>query len=125
MNLLDKGETQTKTTHLAQHWQDVLRLVEAREKQGFSNVAISARPVIIARDEVLGAPKTTPETPVRWVQKNRKHGRGRSGKPFPAIASSAVTHFRRAQSFGEPCHRLSAAHYREHEELIARAFKAP
>jgi 2-oxoglutarate dehydrogenase complex dehydrogenase (E1) component-like enzyme len=105
--------------------------VEAREKQRFDNVAIvCVDQYYPLRNEAFS--KTlqdyAAETPVRWVQeepenmgawpfwKNRFCHRIVDRFPFSVVARSASA---------SPATGSSAAHKREHEELIARAFKAP
>jgi len=106
-------------------------LVETREKSGgFENVAIlCVDQYYPLRDEVIVKVLEgyAPETPVRWIQeepenmgawpfwKNRFCTRLVNRYPFSVEARSASA---------SPATGSNAAHYREHEELIARAFKA-
>jgi 2-oxoglutarate dehydrogenase E1 component len=106
-------------------------LVEAREKQGFANVAILCIDQYYPlRDEVFSKAleSYTPETPVRWIQEEPENmgawpfwkirfcQRLINRYPFSVEARTASA---------SPATGSNAAHYREHEELIARAFKAP
>jgi 2-oxoglutarate dehydrogenase E1 component len=103
-------------------------LVEAREKQQRGDVAIlRVEQYYPLRDETIAKALQdyAPETPVRWVQeepvnmgawpfwKNRFCHRIIDKFPFSAVARSASA---------SPATGSSAAHHREQEELIARAF---
>jgi 2-oxoglutarate dehydrogenase E1 component len=130
--LADKRENPSNTTLvLLSTGKMYYDLVEAREKQGFTNVAIlCVDQYYPLRDEVLAKALQdyAPETPVRWVQeepenmgawpfwKNRFCYRLIDRYPFSVEARTASA---------SPATGSNAAHYREHEELIARAFKAP
>jgi 2-oxoglutarate dehydrogenase E1 component len=104
-------------------------LLEAREKQSRHDVAIvRIEQFYPLRNEALAkALQQYPaETPVRWVQeepanmgawaywKNRFCHRLVDKYPFSVVARSASA---------SPATGSSAAHHREHEELVARAFK--
>ncbi len=106
-------------------------LAEARDKQQRGDVAIvRVEQFYPLRDEVLSKSLQVypAETPVRWVQeepanmgawaywKNRFCGRLLDRYPFSVVARSASA---------SPATGSSAAHHREQEELIARAFEAP
>jgi 2-oxoglutarate dehydrogenase E1 component len=130
--LADKRENPPKTTLvLLSTGKMYYDLVEAREKQGFSNVAIvCVDQYYPLRDDVFSKALQTyaAETPARWVQeepenmgawpywKNRFCHRLVDRYPFAVVARSASA---------SPATGSSAAHHREHEELIARAFQAP
>jgi 2-oxoglutarate dehydrogenase E1 component len=104
-------------------------LVEARQKQQRNDVAIlRVEQYYPLRDETIAKALQdyAAETPVRWVQeepsnmgawpfwKNRFCHRLLDRFPFSAVARSASA---------SPATGSSAAHHREQEELIARAFK--
>ena len=116
----------------AQHRQNVLRPRRSPREAGFQQRRDNLhRPILPASQRSL-FPKHcsdyAPETPVRWVQeepenmgawpfwKNRFCHRLVDRFPFSVVARSASA---------SPATGSSAAHHREHEELIARAFKAP
>lgn len=105
-------------------------LVESREKLQRGDVAIvRIEQFYPLRDEVFwkALEDYSPNTPIRWVQeepanmgawpfwKNRFCHRLLDRFPFSVVARSASA---------SPATGSSAAHHREHEELIARAFKA-
>jgi 2-oxoglutarate dehydrogenase E1 component len=130
--LADKRENPTNTTLvLLSTGKMYYDLVEAREKQGFTNVAILCIDQYYPlRDEVFAkALQDYPaETPVRWIQEEPENmgawpfwkirfcQRLIDRYPFSVEARTASA---------SPATGSNAAHYREHEELIARAFKAP
>ena len=106
-------------------------LLEARDEQDRRDIAIvRVEQYYPLRDEAIArALEMYPaETPVRWVQedpenmgawpfwKNRFCYRLVDRYPFSVVARTASA---------SPATGSSAAHYREQEELIARAFKAP
>ena len=130
--LADKRENPSKTTLvLLSTGKMYYDLVEAREKQGFSNVAILCIDQYYPlRDDVFSKALQSyaPDTPVRWVQeepenkgawpfwKNRFCYRLVDRFSFSVVARSASA---------SPATGSSAAHHREQEELIARAFMPP
>jgi 2-oxoglutarate dehydrogenase E1 component len=130
--VLDDRRTSPETTRLVllSTGKMYYDLLEARD-QAHPDVAILCIDQLYPlRDEVLARALQlyAAETPVRWVQedpenmggwaywKNRFCSRIVGRHPFTVVARSASA---------SPATGSSTAHYREQEELIARAFKAP